>query len=58
MFLWSIFFTSDDDSIISPGIKSFIQKIELLSADEIEILNNLTEAQLKNIIALCKSIKD
>lgn len=52
------FFTSDDDLIISPGIKSFIKKIELLSADEIEILNNLSETQLKNMIALCKSIKN
>lgn len=52
------YFFSADDNVIPPAMKSLVQKIELLSVDEFEILNNMTEDQLRSMIALCKSIKN
>lgn len=51
-------FFGDDEGIVVSKIKmDFINKLDYLSDEDFEIINNLSESQLKNLINLAKSMQ-
>lgn len=53
------FFEDDSETFtISKKIKPLVDKLEKLPPDDFQLVTELSEAQLKNMITLCKSIKN
>lgn len=53
------FFEDDSETfVISKKIKPLVDKLEKLAPDDFQIITELSEAQLKNMITLYKSIKN
>lgn len=51
------FFENDRGIVVNDRIINVVQNLERLSDAELDIINNLTENQLKNLINLAKSMQ-
>lgn len=51
------FFEDDRGIVVNEKMKNVVKNLERLSNEELEVINNLTEEQLKNLINLAKSMK-
>lgn len=51
------FFDDDKGIVVSDRIIKLVKKLDSLSEEDLNILNNLTENQLKNILSLAKSMQ-
>lgn len=51
------FFGDEEGIVVNKTKMDFINKLDYLSDDDFQTLNNLSEAQLKNLITLAKSMQ-
>lgn len=51
------FFEDDKGIVVSERMMNLVNKLDVLTQDELDTFNNLTELQLKNLITLAKSMQ-